>query len=125
MALDLTGVDLTTEVIRTARLVLRPFRPDDAAPVFRACQDPEIRRWLLALPSPYTPADAEAFVTGVAVAGRAEGHALHTALEADGEFVGASGLHHLGGPGRLGPEIGYWMAPWGRNRGYAAEAAGA
>ncbi|WP_269799615.1 hypothetical protein [Geodermatophilus chilensis] len=41
--------------------------------VFRACQDPEHRRWLPNLPEPCTRADAEAFVTGVAVRGRAEG----------------------------------------------------
>jgi RimJ/RimL family protein N-acetyltransferase len=125
MDLDLTGVDLTTEVIRTGRLVLRPFRPEDAEPVFRACQDPQTRRWLLALPSPYTRADAEEFVTGLAVRGRAEGRELACAVEADGELVGSSGLHHLVGGGRLGPEIGYWVAPWARGRGYAAEAAAA
>src|SRR4051794_27410394 len=26
---DLSGIDLTTEVVRTERLVLRPYRPDD------------------------------------------------------------------------------------------------
>ena len=29
MTLDLTDVDLPTEVVRTDRLVLRPHRPDD------------------------------------------------------------------------------------------------
>jgi RimJ/RimL family protein N-acetyltransferase len=120
--LDLSGVDLTIAEIRTERLLLRPFRPEDADPVFRACQDPGIQRWLLALPSPYRREDAEAFVTGLAVAGRAEGHALHAAIEVGGELVGSSGLHHLG-EGRFGPEIGYWVAPWARGRGYAAEAA--
>ena len=122
MALDLTGVDLTTEVLHTERLVLRPYRLDDVDAVFRACQDPEHRRWLFNLPSPYTRADAEQFVTGATVSGRAEGTALDTAVEAGGELVGASGIRHLDA-GLLGPELGYWTAPWARGRGYAAEAA--
>ena len=122
MALDLTGVDLTTEVVHTERLVLRPYRQDDIDPVFRACQDPENRRWLFNLPSPYTRADAEEFITGAAVRGRAEGTALNAAVEAGGELVGSSGIRHLD-EGLLGPELGYWTAPWARGRGYAAEAA--
>jgi RimJ/RimL family protein N-acetyltransferase len=121
--LSLSGVDLTTEVVRTARLVLRPFRAADVDAVFRACQDPENRRWLASLPEPYTRADAEAFVTDVALRGRAEGRELSCAVEADGELVGSCGLHHLLDGARLGPEIGYWTAPWARGRGHAAEAA--
>ncbi|MCW2575906.1 MAG: hypothetical protein JWR66_1936 [Modestobacter sp.] len=43
--LDLSSIDLTTEVIRTDRLVLRPFRDDDVATVFAGCQDPDVQRW--------------------------------------------------------------------------------
>ena len=43
--MDLTGIDLTTETIRTERLVLRPFREDDVPAVLAACQDPGIQRW--------------------------------------------------------------------------------
>jgi RimJ/RimL family protein N-acetyltransferase len=121
--LSLTGVDLTTEVVRTERLVLRPFRPDDVDAVFRACQDPESRRWLLNLPEPYTRADAEEFVAVAAARGRAGGTALDTAVEADGGLVGACGVRHLDGGLLLGPDLGYWTAPWARGRGYAAEAA--
>ena len=42
-------------------------------------------------------------------------------MEADGEFAGTAGLDLR--PGRLGPEIGYSIAPWARGRGYATEAA--
>jgi RimJ/RimL family protein N-acetyltransferase len=118
---DLTLIDLPSEVVRTDRLLLRPYRPDDVEPVFRACSDEEIRRWLGNLPSPYTQADAVEFVTRTTVAARAEGTGLLTAIEADGEFVGSAGLHLT--PGHLGPAVGYWVAPWARGRGYAAEAA--
>jgi RimJ/RimL family protein N-acetyltransferase len=117
---DLSLIDLPTEVVRTERLVLRPYRPDDAEAVHRACQDPDIQRWLR-VPSPYTEADAVQFVTETTVQARAEGQGLLTAVEADGEFLGSAGLHLT--PGALGPGVGYWLAPWARGRGYAAEAA--
>jgi RimJ/RimL family protein N-acetyltransferase len=117
---DLSLIDLPTEVVRTERLVLRPYRPDDAEAVHRACQDLEIQRWLR-VPSPYTEADAVQFVTETTVQARAEGRGLLTAVEADGEFLGSAGLHLT--PGALGPGVGYWLAPWARGRGYAAEAA--
>jgi RimJ/RimL family protein N-acetyltransferase len=125
MAIDLTDVDLTTEIVRTERLVLRPYRPDDADEVLRAYRDADLQRWL-GIPVPYTPDDAAAFVAE-RVAARAEGRGLLTAVEADGRFVGSAGLHVPAGTdfpaSLLGPGVGYWLAPWGRGRGYAAEAA--
>jgi len=120
---DLSLIDLPTEVVRTERLVLRPYRPDDAEAVHRACQDPGIQRWITAIASPYTEEDARAWVEDVAPAERAEGTGLPAVVEAGGALVGAVGLHVR--PGRLGPEVGYWIAPWGRGHGYAAEAADA
>jgi len=119
--LSLTDVDLTTEVVRTDRLVLRPYRPDDDDEVFRACQDPETQRWISAIPLPYTPDVAREWVCVTAPRERAEGKGMPTAIQADGAFVGSAGCHLV--PGRLGPEVGYWIAPWARGRGYAAEAA--
>jgi RimJ/RimL family protein N-acetyltransferase len=120
--MDLDGIDLTTEVVGGDRLLLRPFRPADVDAVYRACQDGDLQRWLTALPSPYTREVAVEFVTGIAPAGRAAGTDLGCAIDVDGELVGACGAHHLT-TGRLGPEIGYWIAPWARRKGYAAEAA--
>jgi RimJ/RimL family protein N-acetyltransferase len=119
--IDLAALDLTTETIRSERLVLRPFRPDDVEDVFRASQDAETQRWIGALPVPYTREAARTFVEDVAMRQRAEATGLSTVLEAGGELVGTAGL--IFGPGRLGPEIGYTVAPWARRRGYAAEAA--
>lgn len=104
--MDLTGVDLTTEVIRTERLLLRPWRPDDVATVHRACQDPDVQRWNVAIPSPYTLDDARVYVLDLAPRSRAERTGMPVAIEADGELVGASGLRF--GDGILGPDIGYW-----------------
>ncbi|MGY1604151.1 GNAT family N-acetyltransferase [Geodermatophilus sp. SYSU D00815] len=119
--MDLSTVDLTTEVVRTERLVLRPYRPDDEDAVLEACQDPGIQRWIHALPVPYTREVARAWVTEVAPAERAAGRGMPVVVEADGVLVGSSGVHLR--EGYLGPEIGYWIAPHARGRGYAAEAA--
>jgi RimJ/RimL family protein N-acetyltransferase len=120
--LDLTGIDLTTETLHTERLVLRPYRPDDADDVFRACSDEDIQRWI-PLEEPYRREEAVDFVTRKAVEGRADRTAMITAVEADGRFVGSAGLHFP--QTLLGPAVGYWMAPWARGRGYAVEAASA
>ena len=121
MALDLGDVDLTSATVRTERLVLRLPGEDDVDPIARACQDPENQRWLTALPAPYTRADAKFFVREIAHRGREERRDLAFAIEADGDLVGVCGLHQLT-TGRLGPEIGYWIAPWARRRGFASTA---
>jgi RimJ/RimL family protein N-acetyltransferase len=121
MTLDLSAVDLRTEIVRTERLVLRPFRPTDVDAVFRASQDPETQRWIGALPVPYRLEDARKFVVDIAMQERADRLGLSCAIEADGTLVGTCGLYLRAG--RLGPEIGYTIAPWGRRKGYAAEAA--
>ncbi|MBJ7453884.1 MAG: GNAT family N-acetyltransferase [Blastococcus sp.] len=118
--IDLSGVDLSTETIRTERLVLRPFREDDVGAVFAACQDPDIQRWITALPVPYTETHARNFVRDVATGGRAAGRDLTVAIEANGVLIGSSGVHALR-THPLGPEIGYWLVPRARGRGYATE----
>jgi RimJ/RimL family protein N-acetyltransferase len=101
------------------RLRLRPWRPDDAAAVFEACQDPEIQRWTQ-VPVPYGRADAEGFVSGIAADTWAEGGALF-AVEArtSGALLCSIGLFPptdgVGG-------VGYWTIPEHRGRGYTAEA---
>jgi RimJ/RimL family protein N-acetyltransferase len=119
--IDLAALHLTTETIRTERLVLRPMRSADVDAVLRASQDPETQRWIGALPVPYTRENAREFVEVTAVRDRADGLGLPSAVEAGGELVGTAGASLR--PGRLGPEIGYSIAPWARRRGYAAEAA--
>jgi RimJ/RimL family protein N-acetyltransferase len=121
VTLDLSGIDLLTETITTERLVLRPFRLDDVPAVHRASQDPETQRWITGVPVPYTPEAARRYVEDIAMKERADGLGLSVVIEADGELAGTGGLMLRGG--RLGPEIGYSIAPWGRRKGYAAETA--
>jgi RimJ/RimL family protein N-acetyltransferase len=68
---DLSEIELPT--LSDGRLVVRPYRPDDAPANVALCDDPTIARGET-LPSPYAPADAEAWLgdarrTGVASGG--------------------------------------------------------
>jgi len=119
--MDLSAVDLRTEVVCTERLVLRPYRPEDEDAVFAACQDTDIQRWNTAIPSPYTRAVAREWVRDLAPRERATGRGMPVVIEAGGQLAGSSAVEFI--PGLLGPAIGYWIAPWARRRGYAAEAA--
>jgi len=82
--------------------------------VHRACQDPEITRWMPLIPRPYTRQDALAFVSGELDSGPHQ-----FAVELDGSLVGSIGLivdrHGTG-------EIGYWCAAEARGRGVATRA---
>jgi RimJ/RimL family protein N-acetyltransferase len=118
---DLSDIDLLTAEVRTERLLLRAFRPDDADAVHRASQDPESQRWISALPIPYTREDARRFVEDVAMRERTDRTGLSVVVEDGDGFAGTAGIYQRAG--RLGPEIGYTVAPWARGRGYAAEAA--
>lgn len=92
---------------------LRPPGPDDVADITRICQDPSVQRWTT-VPSPYTDADAEAFVTGWVAEGWAQDREATWGLHVDGALVGMVGLslQPLGSA-----EVGYWLAPEARGRG--------
>src|SRR5262245_12248377 len=105
--------------VRGERVVLRPWRLEDAAAVAAACQDPEIARWLPIIPSPYSESDAREFVDQSRLnwdLGAAYGFAL---VDDEGEVIGSIGvrmLHFSTG------HIGYWVAPAARGRGVATNA---
>lgn len=50
--------------LRTNRLLLRPFRPDDVDDALAYRDDAEFSRYLPHIPQPFTRGDAEAYVAG-------------------------------------------------------------
>ena len=93
---------------------LRALQPNDAEWIYCACQDPDIQRWTM-VPRPYTREHADSFV--VDRGGELAAYAIVTS--ATDEPIGVAGLHHV----RDGvASVGYWVAPWGRGHGAAANA---
>ncbi len=108
--------------LRTERLLLRAYRPDDALAVAEACRDELLQRWL-PLPNPYTDADAMTWCRDIAPRFRETGEGIEWAAMrlADNRLVGSFGLKRTDW-GARSSEIGYWVAPWGRGQGLAVEA---
>jgi RimJ/RimL family protein N-acetyltransferase len=101
------------------RVVLRPWRPDDADTVFEACQDPLIARFV-PIPQPYTREDAEAFVTsGWRMGGGDEVDAFAIDDAVTGRLLGSI-ARSMPAPHRA--VFGYWLAPAARGRGIATAA---
>jgi RimJ/RimL family protein N-acetyltransferase len=106
--------------IRTDRLLLRPWRPADAAAVTAACDDEQIARWTT-LPVPYTESDGRAWTETVAPALWESGTATPFAVceAGTGRLLAACGLH---GIKDRAAEIGYWCAAEARGAGVMTEA---
>ena len=104
-------------------VALRRWTGDDVDVVRRACHDPETARQL-PLPSPYTEADARAWLLDAVPQTWLDGTRAEVAVvdEATGEVVGAASLALLARAHGVG-EVGYWTAPWARGRGVASRAA--
>lgn len=103
---------------RTPRLLLRPGWMEDATALVHAIDDPAVARNLTHVPSPYTLADAEAFLSLPQNSGLPRLLAF-TRTNGSPRLVGGCGLD-LDEQGR--PELGYWIARayWGL--GFATEA---
>jgi RimJ/RimL family protein N-acetyltransferase len=101
-------------------ILLRPPSPADVPAIAAACTDPEIARWTM-VPTPYTPAHARRFVAQAKrwwEAGRT-GAIFAIVDRSAGRLVGMIGLE----PAEPGlAEVGYWVAPEARGRGYATRA---
>jgi RimJ/RimL family protein N-acetyltransferase len=101
-------------------ITLRAKREADLDAIVAACQDPEIPHWT-SVPSPYTRADARAFLRISEASARAGASADLIAVDEDDQLLGAFSLMELRRRPAYG-EIGYWLAPWSRGRGVATRA---
>ena len=107
------------EVIRTERLLLRPFALTDVDDVFSYAQDPEWSRYLRTLPRPYLIGDAERFIARQLLLDRSA-HPTW-AVVTDATVIGGINLrfdfeHALA-------ELGYSIARRHWNNGFCSEAA--
>ena len=103
--------------LRTPRLVLSHPLDSDVDALYEACQDPDIQRYTT-VPSPYERRHAEEFVERVAKHW-ADGTEQSWVMR-DGESVaGMIGLYRQGAGAA---ELGYWVGPASRRRGFAVEA---
>ena len=106
----LRGVELRDE-----DLALRPWTEDDVPALVVACNDVEITRWITRIPTPYTEADALAFIRGEVSTGPEHSFAITL----DGTVVGSIGMSV--NTNRTG-HIGYWCARDSRGRGLTPRA---
>jgi [ribosomal protein S5]-alanine N-acetyltransferase len=109
-------------LLRTERLLLRPFAMADAPRVAELCAEREIAATTLFIPHPYTLEDAQVWLQGHQETFDS-GHGVQFAICREEELIGAVGLviepqHDRG-------DLGYWIGKpyWGA--GYATEAAAA
>ncbi|MCZ6814753.1 MAG: GNAT family N-acetyltransferase [Alphaproteobacteria bacterium] len=108
------------ETITTERLVLRPLRASDAGPISLHASDERVARMTAAIPHPYPPGAADAYIEGTLAGRRAEEVWAIDATPLGGEeLIGVIG--YIPKPGGLG----YWVGPPYWNVGYATEAVAA
>jgi RimJ/RimL family protein N-acetyltransferase len=93
---------------------------DDVDAIAEACQDPEVQTWTT-VPSPYSRADAEAYVRDKVAAGWADGSACTWAIRL-GEDAAVVGMVNCFGIADGRAEIGFWVAAEVRGRGVVSEA---
>ncbi|MDP8942758.1 MAG: GNAT family N-acetyltransferase [Actinomycetota bacterium] len=102
-------------------VTLRGWRADDVPWLVEACQDPEIPRWTV-VPSPYSEADARAFVA-MQSDRRSAGEAAPFAIASGDDDSPLGSIEITMHDWRSGRgEVGYWIAAPARRRGVAMRA---
>jgi RimJ/RimL family protein N-acetyltransferase len=114
---------IPAEIIETHGVRLRPIRDTDLDDVVAACNDPMISDFLAGLPMPYTRADAEAWAATDPQRLRASGGGVYVIADPTTDrLLGSIDLHNDYAGDRSARSVGYWVAPWARRRGVAANA---
>lgn len=100
-------------------LTLRPWQPEDADAVYRACQDPDIQRWTT-VPSPYRWEDAQRYIADTPRRWESGERAQFGVFASGtGELLGAAALVRISDAVAA---LGYWTAPWARGKAVAERA---
>jgi RimJ/RimL family protein N-acetyltransferase len=103
--------------IRDDELVLRPIEARDAGDIAAGLADPEVSRYMLHIPTPYTPKDSRSWVKRCEQVWR-EGTSYPFAIvdAGSGGFLGSIELTADSG------SVGYWVVPGAQGRGVATRA---
>jgi RimJ/RimL family protein N-acetyltransferase len=113
---------VTAPVIDGDGIRLRPYRPDDIDDLVAGYSDAETRRFMHALPVPFTRRHGEWYITEGVPAIIAEGGAAYAIADPRTDrLLGGVGLERAV-PSRQQAELGYWVGPWARRRGVATAA---
>jgi RimJ/RimL family protein N-acetyltransferase len=115
---------LEVPVLEADGLRLRPWRDADVPRIVEACRDERTQFWLGRMPSPYTEADAQAWLEHQ-LENRAQGQALNWAVvdAADDDRALAS-ISAFDLVPEVEVEIGYWAHPDARGAGVTTRAMG-
>ena len=101
---------MSTPILTTGRLILRPPVAEDAQAIADILNFLEVTQWLTTVPFPYTLADVEEFLARL----EASPDRLYWLIEIDGMAMGAISL-------RL--DLGFFLAPDAHGKGVMTEAA--
>lgn len=121
------STDVPVPELSDGAVRLRARKLDDVDAMVQMCRDPESVRWTT-VPSPYSRADAQRFVTEISPAGWRDKSVHGWAIEAaDGTTEGPPG-RSLRFAGNIDvrtdprPDIGFMLHPWARGRGVMTRA---
>jgi RimJ/RimL family protein N-acetyltransferase len=101
------------KALRDGELRLRPWLPDDLHELVEAANDPEIGRWMPAIPYPYLRGDGEAYIR------RSAGRDGAFAIMAEQRLVGGIAVSARKWKRA---EVGYWVRADARGRGIGSRA---
>ena len=105
----------------TDRLILRPFKMEDAEAVTLLLRDRRVVEMMRLIPHPYTLTDAGTWLERIINYGPADPHWIFAiTLRETGELIGCLGLH--GEERDPVAEFGYWFGHQYWGNGYATEA---
>ncbi|MDZ7319511.1 MAG: GNAT family N-acetyltransferase [candidate division KSB1 bacterium] len=113
---------ISIPTLRTPRLILRPFTPDDAPVVQHLAGVREVAEMTTNIPYPYEDGIAKEWIaTHQPSFENGEAVTFAIVLDQASQLIGAIGLRFQ--KAHLGAELGYWIGKMYWNQGYCTEAA--